>query len=63
MYERKPLTVQQVFNPVQIRLALPSQKQCMYAEFEGNKDDIIDILIAFGVTMFLLSVAVAIFRG
>jgi len=48
---------------VRARLALGSEHQYVYAEFEGNKNDIIDVLAALGIAVLLLSIACAIFRS
>ena len=52
-----------VNDQVKVRLFFASEQQRAYVEFEGNKNDIIDVLLAFGVIVLLLSIAVVIIRG
>ena len=65
MHEKRALVtpIIRVNDQVKVRLFFASEQQRAYVEFEGNKNDIIDVLMAFGVIVLLLSIAVVIIRG
>jgi len=65
VHEKRALVtpIIRVNDQVKVRLFFASEQQRAYVEFEGNKNDIIDVLMAFGVIVLLLSIAVVIIRG
>jgi len=56
-------TIQRNDVPIRVWLGLISGQQHTYAELEGNKNDVIDVLIAFGIAVLLFSIAIEILHN